>query len=134
MANEIDLSLLSSMVLKTPCVRDRTEVETAVAAPRRNATLTVDSIRGVAKTVGVPASQFDASIMGETATPRRSSRDLRICRPRERRPLSVPTGHCSSRAASSWDFPSRWQSTMGSRYLPGRRLSSSWSRGRRSKS
>ena len=43
--------------------------------------------------------------MGETATPRRSSRDLRIWRPRESRPLTVPTGHCSSRAASLCDFP-----------------------------
>ena len=56
------MSLLSSMVLRTPWVKDRTEVETAVTAPRRNAALRVDSIKGSVTVAGVPASQFAESM------------------------------------------------------------------------
>ena len=134
--SEIALILLSSMVRRTPWVRDWTEVEIVIvpAAANRAAASRVDSTREGARATGRSVSQRAESIADGTATPRRSSRAFRSCRPRESRPLTVPIGHESSRAASSCDLPSRWQSTIGSRYLPGSRASSSWSKGRTSSS
>ena len=69
--------------------------------------------------VGVPANQFASKIANGAVTPRRSSRDRKIWRPRESRLLTVPTGQCSSRAASSCDLPSDGRARSGPGTCPG---------------
>lgn len=128
----IVLSFRTNMALSTPWGMERTRGGTARAVADPTAAATVDSSSDGATAAGVPANQFAASIAGATSRPRRSSLDRNIRRPRESRLLTVPTGHRSERAASSCDLPSRWQSTMTSRNLPGSRSSSPCRMGLRS--
>ena len=75
----------------------------------------------------VRADPGERSLAG--SRPRRLSRSRSVCLALESRPLTVPTGHCSCRAASWLVFPSRQQRTSGSRYRSGNWLISSRSSG-----
>ncbi len=89
------------MILNTPLVKDRTEIDTVCPAENCAAVWIVPSIRALVTWNWEALSQGVHKIAEGINTPRRSSRALRSCLPRDRRPLSVPTGQSRSRAACS---------------------------------